>query len=394
MATHLDRVDARARLKPRRDPYWQRLSAGRYVGFRRMATGAAGTWLARAYNPEKLPTKERKAPGGYEFEKLGDFATLPEKERFDAAKLAAEAHFQHMDMGGSAARLTVKRACELYVEKLKLERSEAASNDAKGRFTRLVYEDPLARIELKKLAPRHLAEWKTRVLTRPVKEGGKRDTLGSFNRNATALRAALNLAYERRDVASDHAWATELKPFENADGRRELYLKRPARAKLLDKATAEAQRFVRTLLLLPLRPGDVAKLKVEHFDAHHASLTVPGGKTKDRVIPLSSEAAAHFKACAKDKLPGAWLIARAGGEQWKKEAWRDEIKEAAAAAKLPVATCAYTLRHCVITDLVTGGLDLFTVAKLAGTSVAMIEQHYGKLRQEHARAALEGLALK
>jgi len=101
----------------------------------------------------------------------------------------------------------------------------------------------------------------------------------------------------------------------------------------------------------------------------------------------------HFKACAKGKLPAAWLVARADGAQWKKEAWRDEIKAAARKAKLPQATVAYTLRHSVITDLVTGGLDLFTVAKLAGTSVVMIEKHYGHLQRELARAALEKLAM-
>jgi site-specific recombinase XerD len=52
------------------------------------------------------------------------------------------------------------------------------------------------------------------------------------------------------------------------------------------------------------------------------------------------------------------------------------------------------LRHSTITDLVTGGLDLFTVAKISGTSVAMIEKHYGHLQREHARQALKMLSLK
>lgn len=86
-------------------------------------------------------------------------------------------------------------------------------------------------------------------------------------------------------------------------------------------------------------------------------------------------------------------MARANGDQWDRFSWRDQIKEAAKAAKLPVDTCAYTLRHSTITDLVTGGLDLFIMAKIRETSVAMIEKHYGHLQREHARAALEGLAL-
>ena len=71
----------------------------------------------------------------------------------------------------------------------------------------------------------------------------------------------------------------------------------------------------------------------------------------------------------------------------------DKQVAAAAAADLPAETTAYTMRHSVITDLVADGLDLFTVAALAGTSVAMIERHYGHLQQERARDALAGLAL-
>ena len=96
MSTNIDRVDVRGRLKVRRDPYWKRLSQGRYVGFRRLTTSTPGTWLARCYDDQ-----------GYLYEPLGDFATLPEKERFDAAKRAAEDWLRHLDMGGSTDRQTV-----------------------------------------------------------------------------------------------------------------------------------------------------------------------------------------------------------------------------------------------------------------------------------------------
>ena len=73
----------------------------------------------------------------------------------------------------------------------------------------------------------------------------------------------------------------------------------------------------------------------------------------------------------------------------------DEVKAAAKAANLPSATVALTLRHSTISDLVTiAKLDLFTVAKLAGTSVVMIEKTYGKLQADLARTALQRLSLK
>src|SRR5512145_1524569 len=111
MKMQLDRVSFRERLAPRRDPYYQRVSQGRYVGFRKMAAGAPGTWLARLYDGES-----------YAHKPLGDFGTLEEKERFDAAKKAAETWFQHLDMGGSTKPHSVKAAGQAYVEKQRTEK--------------------------------------------------------------------------------------------------------------------------------------------------------------------------------------------------------------------------------------------------------------------------------
>ena len=47
----------------------------------------------------------------------------------------------------------------------------------------------------------------------------------------------------------------------------------------------------------------------------------------------------------------------------------------------------------VITDLIQSGLDTLTVAQLSGTSVRMIEKHYGHLTRDHARDALARLRL-
>lgn len=377
MAVHLDRVDFRGKLKPRRTPYWQRLTAGRYLGFRHLSATSCGNWLARLYDGQK---KYLQCP-------LGDFDNLPEKQRFDAAKKAAEEWFSHLDLGGSTAAATVKGACEAYVDHLKLENSESASLDAAGRFRRLIYGDPIAGVDLARLTATQVAGWKKRVLAK----GGSH---GSYNRNATTVRAAFNLALKRRVVSSDHAWIDELAPFPDADGQRDLYLTVPNRRKLISNAVDEAQPLIRGFALLPLRPGDVAALKVADFDSRHAILKVPKGKTKSRKIPLSGEILIHVKVCAKDKQREDFLFCRADRRQWKKEGWRDAINDAAKAAKLPKATCAYSLRHSAITDLVTSGLDLFHVAQLSGTSVVMIEKNYGHLQRKQVRAGLQVLGLK
>jgi integrase len=375
-AVVLDRVEPRTKLRCRRDPYWVRLAEGRYLGFRRMVPSSPGSWVARLFDGEKR-----------HFQPLGDFDDLEPKERYDAAKRAAEEWFGHVGTGGATKPGTVRSACEAYVTHLRAESSEAAAKDAEGRFRRLVNDDPIARIDLAKLGMQHVSAWRTRALKAAGSEA-------SFNRNATALRAALNLAKDQGKVPTDLAWSKWLKPIKDAGEPRTQYLTLDERAKLIQSATEQARPFFTALALLPLRPGELASLQVQHLNARGGMLRVPKGKTSWRDVPLSAEALEHFKECAKGKLPQAWLVSRGDGSQWKKEAWRDEVKEAAHGAKLPSATVAYTLRHSVITDLVVGGLDLFTVAKLAGTSVAMIEKTYGKLRAEHARNALQGLSLK
>ena len=93
------------------------------------------------------------------------------------------------------------------------------------------------------------------------------------------------------------------------------------------------------------------------------------------------------------KLPTAPIFARADGRPWNKDAWKHPIKNALQAANLPGSVAAYTLRHSVITDLIRDRLPVLTVAQLSGTSVAMIERHYGHLVREDAEQALARLAL-
>jgi site-specific recombinase XerD len=124
------------------------------------------------------------------------------------------------------------------------------------------------------------------------------------------------------------------------------------------------------------------------------TLTVGKDKTgQDRKIALPDSTAAFFADHSKNKLPTAPLLSRDNGKAWDKDAWKKPVKAAVVAAKLPPEVTAYALRHSTITDLVHGGLDAMTVAQLSGTSVLMIDKHYGHLTREHSRDALARLSL-
>lgn len=138
----------------------------------------------------------------------------------------------------------------------------------------------------------------------------------------------------------------------------------------------------------------MVSLAAGDFDKRTNELTIAkdkaGGK---RRILLPKEAAALFAMHAKAKLPAAPVFMHANGNPWDRNTWSDAIESAAKAADLPKGTTAYTLRHSTITDLVSVGLPLLTIAQISGTSAEMIERHYGHLASDAAIKALGELAL-
>jgi integrase len=165
-------------------------------------------------------------------------------------------------------------------------------------------------------------------------------------------------------------------------------------AVVLRHAPEDLANLLRGLSLVPLRPGALAALTVASYDKRLKTLTIGKDKAgKDRKIALPDATADFFAALCKDKLPGAPLFSRANGKAWDKDAWKDRVKDAVSAAKLPEGVTSYAIRHSVITDLIHSGLDTLTVAQLSGTSVLMIEKHYGHLTRDHARDALARLQL-
>lgn len=393
MATKIDSVSARDKLKIRREPYWHRIEKGAYLGYRKMTTGPGGTWVARALD---------ETTGKQTYKALGDFSDIADNLRFDAAQKAARSWFEHMEKGGSKVSITVAETCKRYVAKARNEGRESGAVDLEGRFRRWIYSDSkLSRTPVMKLTPGVLNDWRNKLVSTPAieqdktKAGTKPRAASSINREMAALKAALNLALEDGYATSDTAWKTKLKPIKDADNRRDCYLDIKQRRQLIANAPADLAALITALSLIPLRPGAVAALTAGNYDRRLKTLTIGKDKAgRDRKITLPPTTATFFDAQAKGKLPTAPLIARADGRFWNKDSWKDPFKEAAKAAELPAAAVAYNLRHSAITDLIAlHRLDTMTVAQLSGTSLAMIEKHYGHLLRDHAADALGKLAL-
>ena len=387
----LSRIGEREKLKTKAgdEPHWQRLRQGVYLGYRPSRKKAGGTWFARFYNAETNRNSRKR---------LGDYGTLKGHDVFRQAKADAEAWAETVESGGERARnmVTVKDACESYL-------NEKPGSIAEGVFRRHVYDDPIAKVKLDKLRRHQLKAWRKRLEQAPAlvtrtkdsnKVRLKKRSKATVNRDMVPLRAALGMVLKPGAPNTDAAWQEALRPFKGADKRRDLYLDRDERKRMIDAACDEARPFVKALCLLPLRPGALAGLTVRDFDKRTRALTV--GKDKNgnpRQLTMPKTIADFFEAQVKGKLPAAPIFARARGEAWNKDAWKYPVKEALKAAGLPMAASAYTLRHSVITDLIRARLPILTVAQLSGTSVAMVEKHYGHLVRDDAEEALASIAV-
>jgi site-specific recombinase XerD len=386
---------ARDKLKPRREPYWSRIAAGQHVGYRKTAAGE-GSWIARFRDAE---TEKR------EIRSLGTIVDTDDRRAYDLACDQARAWFKELELGVDPEAKTVGDACRRYAESFG-EKRDPRRKRAEQDFARLVIGDPIERIQLHRARETHFKEWRERMVAAPARVGRSKKikdsprSPGTINRDLVSLRAAMNYALSKHWISTAIAWREALAPLAAAEVRnpRDVYLTRPQRRALLDAAKTVAPAFEPFLLastLLPVRPGALAALAVRAFDARTGTVAIGEDKGHaPRTIKLSPQALAVFKAAVRDKLPGAPIFAQPHGSAWDKNAWAIAMRSTVATAKLPAGVTLYHVRHAVLSDLVQDtDLPLLSIAKLAGTSVRMIEDTYAKLRHDRAADALATLAV-
>jgi integrase len=370
MALDLHKVRIRQALKPRREPYWGApLGRGRYLGLRKIDEQRA-TWIARL----------RTDAGTQTYRSLG---YLADDYDYEEAKVDAVSWFKSVEAGVTEGPITIEQACKDYVTDRETQKGKGTARDAEARFERTVYGTLFGRMRLDQLRTPHLRKWREGL------ELGK----SSSNRTLTSLKAALNLAVSNRKVSADRRieWG-EVKPHKAAGERRQLFLDVTQRRALLAAASGAIKDLMTAAATTGARAGELVNAPRSAFDARTGSMTFKG-KTGSRTVPLSPAAITLFKRLAKEKLPEAPLLVRDDGKPWAHSDWDQLVRAAATKAELPTGTCLYTLRHSFITQTITDGMTTLDVARLTGTSVMMIEKHYGHLVASAAAKRLKKVSL-
>src|SRR5215469_15743225 len=413
----IDTKRGREALAARREPYWYKLSRDRHLGLRKLSQRSVGSWIARF----------RDETGHRQYKSLGECA---DSFGFDAAKVAAEIWFRDHEQGvrerDEDGPATVATACRDYVRSLVAEERRDSARDAHMRFRRTVYGDsydvelgpqrakvepgdpyravatakrtarmprrrspvvhPIAALPLSRVRSPRLKKWHVELVAAGLSKA-------SANRTLTALKAALNLAVKSRLVgaAAAQEWA-EVAPLKGASRRRDLFLDVTQRRALLANSQGGVHQLMKAVIYTGCRAGELTSARRSAFDARTKSLTV-SGKTGTRTIPLTPAAVEIFAVISKDKLPNASLLTRHDGKPWAHSDWDEDVKAAAVLASLPTETCLYTLRHSFITQALLDGVSTLEVSKIVGTSLAMIEKHYGHLVHDTARERLAKVQL-
>jgi hypothetical protein len=234
---YLDSKDARRRLAPRGKPYFRTIERGLHLGYRRLANGAAGPWMARHYCGSRR----------YEEEPIGHADDLS-----DADGVAILTYWQAVEVSRERMKLRVQSAAGMvgpysvgdavtaYLEFLEHNRNTAY--DVRKRMEAHALPQ-LGKIEVASLTADRLRKWHTGLARKPPRlrskpgkeqkyrpladdEDGLRRRRASANRCLAQLKAALNLAWRDGKTPSDKEWR-KVRPFEGADAARVRYLTVP-----------------------------------------------------------------------------------------------------------------------------------------------------------------------
>jgi len=146
------------------------------------------------------------------------------------------------------------------------------------------------------------------------------------------------------------------------------------------------------------RTSELADALVRDFQVRSRKLVLKRHKrtrtmkvAETRVITLNDEAFAILCRQAQGKQPDDHLFTQGNGSPWDKDTLDERFRKVRELAGVREHITIYDFRHLWISEALMAGVDVFTVAKMAGTSVQMIEKTYGHLRGTHLEEAQRAL---
>ena len=384
----IDTRSARIKLVQRREPYWARIARGCALGYRKGKSG--GTWIARWQSQDGRKNYQAigKADDAIEADGGGVLS-------FDQAQDRARDWFQQVGRGeaGVDNGLTVQECIEDYLDYLRRERSALTAYDSEKRAARYILP-PLGQRRLADLTTVQIRRWRDSLVSSELDGDDRRRAQDSANRILTILKAALNRAWREGRVSDDTAWR-RVRPFDGVGESRKVFLSQTEGQRFVNACHDSALRnLVAAGLLTGARLGELTAAHVADVDLDEGIWTVGAGKTGRRDVFLSSEALSLFEQLCTGQAKTQYVFLRSDGTPWAKSQHRHYFAQAVARAGLDPATNFYSLRHSYVSHALKSGIPMQLLAENVGTSVLMIEKHYGKFARDDRRRLLESASMQ
>lgn len=228
-----------------------------------------------------------------------------------------------------------------------------------------------------------------------------RDFLNATNwANATertaiaTIRQILNWGVKQKLIAAHNMADFEL-PTQTA---REFTVSSKLHKRILAKVSQRIGFFIEALRLTGCRPGELRAVQLKHIAPDFGSFTLRTHKNsrktgKPRTVFLTKAAQQIFAASIGEREKESdFVFVNRSGKPLTNNAIRCVFKRLRTSLKLSddQPLVAYSYRHTWATNALTNGVPIATVAELMGSSVRMIERHYGHLahRPQHLADAM------
>ena len=350
-----------------------------------------GNWLWVTYDPDRRPT--RKRVNLYTRDKAGAFSKASE-----LAKKRAAGTFDPWADAAPQEGVTIAEAAKRYTAwKRRGGASPSTVETDRGHLDRLSRWLPAGCI-VKQVERRHVEGF----LDRPKKRGGKRSPAGQSRTLAT--------------LQHFWGWAVEngVTPNDPTDGVKVAKVKAARRDHITEDEEAAILRAIGAAEVLSgesrdwlrdwlefgthtgLRPGEQRQLRWSAVRLAEGQITVGKGhrvKTREsaRTVPLRGRALdvlTRLAAARQGETDGP-VFTGAGGDPVNVGYLTKQLQRFATEAGVGKNVTAYSLRHAFGTRMALGGTPLYLLAQLMGTSVAMIEKHYGHFDPQRGAAHME-----
>jgi integrase len=161
---------------------------------------------------------------------------------------------------------------------------------------------------------------------------------------------------------------------------------------LLKHAGADLADLIRFYLAVGCRTGDALKATVGSFNARSRTVVLAEHKTatktsRTRQIVLNEAAYEIMARRCRGKDADDLIFTKRDGRPWRMNNLSHHWQALREKAGVRETVTPYSLRHLWASDAIESGLDLSTVAKMMGSSTAVVERYYAHFRTTRLQEA-------